>query len=198
MKKFYTLFIIVFLLGTFSAPVFAQKSHKTAVFAGGCFWCLEHDLEKLPGVVSAVSGYSGGHVVNPTYEQVSTGETGHREAVEVTYDPTKITYETLLSKYIDNIDPFDQVGQFCDKGIQYTAAIFTSDEAEKILAQQAVKNLSAKFPDQEIGIAIEPAAPFYKAEDYHQDYAEKNSVRYSLYRRGCGRDKRLEQIKSGT
>jgi peptide-methionine (S)-S-oxide reductase len=163
-----------------------------ATFAGGCFWCMEPPFEKLPGVVSVVSGYIGGSVPNPTYEQVSAGRTGHYEAVEITFDPQKVSYAKLLDTLWPNIDPTDGSGQFCDKGPQYRAAIFYHDENQRKLAVASRDRLKGRFPN--IQTQILRAAPFYRAEEYHQDYYKKNPVRYQFYRRGCGRDARLKAV----
>jgi peptide-methionine (S)-S-oxide reductase len=168
---------------------------KTAVFAGGCFWCMESDFEhyKGKGVVSVVSGYTGGTTKNPTYHEVSEGDTGHFEAVEVTYDPAVIGYDKLLDIFWRNVDPFDPYGQFCDKGTQYRAAIFFGSEAEKAAAEASEKKIAEKF-GKPVATLILPQATFYPAEDYHQDYHDKSSLRYMAYRRGCGRDASLEKI----
>ena len=166
---------------------------ETAIFAGGCFWCMEEAFEKVPGVTSAVSGYTGGTVANPTYEQVGSHKTGHAEAVEVTYDPAKVTYPQLVDWYWHNIDPFDGVGQFCDKGSPYRSVIFYKGEAQKKVAEDSKEALKTKFKKQ-IATKIEPAGPFYRAEDYHQDYYKTSTFRYQYYKYGCGRPQRLEQI----
>lgn len=171
----------------------AKAEVKQAVFAGGCFWCIEHDLEVLGGVEEVQSGYAGGEVENPTYEQVSSGTTGHYEVVQVTYDTNKISYEQLLNAFVENVDPFDAQGQFCDKGQQYKAAIFTSDSRERALAQDKLSEIKQRF-DKEPTILLLDSATFYPAEDYHQNYSEKNPVRYKFYRWNCGRDQRLEQV----
>jgi methionine-S-sulfoxide reductase len=168
---------------------------KVAIFATGCFWCTESDFEKVPGVYEAVSGYTGGSVDNPTYEKVSAGGTGHAEAVEVYYDPEQVTYEQLLDKFWHTTDFLDAGGQFCDRGDQYRSALFPIDEEQKQLAEKSKMALakSGKF-DRPITTEITPASTFYPAEDYHQDYYEKNSWRYNYYRWGCGRDQRLEAL----
>ena len=168
---------------------------ETAVFAGGCFWCMETPFDKLDGVVKTVVGYTGGTVVDPTYEQVSAGGTGHAEAVEVTFDPARVGYERLLDVFWRNIDPTVKDRQFCDTGDQYRSAIFFRDEAQRTAAERSKAALegSGRFPGG-IKTEIVPAGPFYRAEEYHQDYATKNPVRYRYYRWGCGRDQRLEQL----
>lgn len=170
------------------------ENTRMALFAGGCFWCMESPFDRLPGVISTISGYSGGQVENPTYKEVSSGKTGHSEVVQVTYAPTLITYEKLLEVFWHNIDPFDKEGQFCDKGNQYKAVIFYGNEHEKQLAEASKQATAAKFPKQQIVTEIKPAQKFYPAEDYHQDYYLNNPKRYKFYRFTCGRDQRLEEI----
>lgn len=177
------------------APRQATGETATAIFAGGCFWCMEKPFDKLPGVRSTTSGYTGGKLRNPSYEQVSSGNTGHIEAVRIEYDPKVVSYATLVDVFWRNIDPVDARGQFCDKGYQYTSAIFFGSDDEKRVAQESKDALAAsgRLPGP-IATQILPAAPFYDAEGYHQDYYEKNPIRYSFYRRGCGRDARLEEL----
>lgn len=165
---------------------------KTAVFAGGCFWCVESDFEKLPGVLDAVAGYTGGDVANPTYEQVSAGGTGHAEAVQVIYDPAKVTYEQLLNVFWRHMNPTDAGGQFVDRGSQYRSVIFYADEDQRRQAEasKAALETSAQF-DRPIVTEILPLGPFYKAEEYHQDYYKNNPVRYQYYRWNSGRDQFL-------
>jgi peptide-methionine (S)-S-oxide reductase len=166
-----------------------------AVFAGGCFWCTESDFDKVPGVISTTSGYIGGSVANPTYQQVSAGTTGHTEAVQVRYDPSKTSYAKLLEAFWPTIDPLTANAQFCDHGSQYRSAIFygTADQQTQAEASKAALQNSGRF-NQPIVTEILPASTFYPAEDYHQDYYQKNPLRYAYYRRGCGRDARLEQL----
>jgi methionine-S-sulfoxide reductase len=183
---------LLFVLSLFLAlPALAQTAK--AVFAGGCFWCTESDLAKVPGVIDVVSGYTGGRVPHPTYEQVSEGGTGHYESVEVTYDPRKISYAQLVDAFWHDVDPFDSEGQFCDKGSQYRSAIFYRDGQQKAVAEASKAALEKRFR-RKIVTDILPAGPFYPAEEYHQDYARKNPVRYHFYRFNCGRDQRLEEI----
>lgn len=166
-----------------------------ATFAGGCFWCMEEAFEKVEGVVSAISGYTGGQVENPTYEQVSAGGTGHTESIEVTYDPSKVTYKQLLEVFWRNVDPTTPNAQFCDHGNQYRTAIFYHDENQKQLideSRQRVEN-SKTFPES-IVTEIAPASVFYSAEEYHQDFYTKNPIRYKFYKWNCGRAQRLEQL----
>ena len=166
-----------------------------AVFAGGCFWCMEPPFDKLDGVTATVSGYTGGTKLNPTYEEVSSGGTGHYEAVRIEYDPGRVTYERLLEVFWRNTDPLDDHGQFCDKGQQYLSAIFPQDKRQQELAEasKAALERSGKLPGR-IVTRILPAGVFYPAEDYHQDYYLKNPRRYAFYRWNCGRDKRLEKL----
>ena len=164
-----------------------------ATFAGGCFWCMEPPFDKLDGVISTISGYAGGKKKNPTYEEVSAGNTGHAEVVQVTYDPQKITYEKLLDVFWHNVDPFTANRQFCDVGSQYRTAIFYHDESQKRLAEESKKVLAKRFKEP-IVTEIVAASEFYPAEDYHQDYYIKNPLRYKYYRYSCGRDQRLEAL----
>ncbi len=164
-----------------------------AVFGGGCFWCMEPPYDKLPGVISTISGYIGGRVANPTYEQVSAGGSGHVEVVQVKYDPHKVSYEKLLEVFWRNIDPFAVDRQFCDAGRQYRSAIFVANAQERRLAEASKRTLQGRF-EQPIATEILTAATFYPAEDYHQDYYTKNPVRYKFYRFNCGRDQRLKEI----
>lgn len=175
----------------------AQRPGSTptakATFAGGCFWCMEPPYDELEGVISTISGYIGGTKKNPTYEQVSAGTTGHTEAVQITYDPAKISYEKLLEVFWRNIDPLTANAQFCDSGSQYRSGIFYHDEAQKKLAEASKKRIQTRFK-QPVVTEITAASEFYPAEDYHQDYYKKNPIRYKIYRYGCGRDQRLEEL----
>jgi peptide-methionine (S)-S-oxide reductase len=166
----------------------------TAIFAGGCFWCVEADFDKLPGVLSTESGYVGGKPENPTYEQVSAGGTGHAEAVRVTYDPGKVTYAELLDYFWRHIDPTAKDRQFCDVGSQYRSAIFYRDDAQRRAAEASKGALekSGRFPH--IYTEIAAAGTFYSAEAYHQDYYKKNPIRYKFYRASCGRDARVKEV----
>jgi len=166
-----------------------------ATFAGGCFWCMEAPFDKLPGVVSVTSGYTGGHKKNPTYEEVSSGNTGHAEAVQVVYDPAAVSYKKLLDVFWHNIDPTVKDRQFCDVGTQYRSAIFTHDEEQRRLAEESRAELEKSKPFREkVVTEIVPASEFYPAEEYHQKYYQKNPLRYQYYRAGCGRDARLKQL----
>lgn len=177
------------LLLTAAAPL---PPRDVATFAGGCFWCMQGPFEKLPGVLSVTVGYTGGHVQNPSYEEVSGGGTGHRESVQVIFDPSRITYAKLLDVFWQNIDPTDNEGQFCDKGSQYRSAIFYHDENQKRLAEETKAALEKRF--SHVYTNILPASQFWRAEEYHQHYAEKNPVRYKFYRFNCGRDQRLTEV----
>ena len=173
------------------APGSAQTARAT--FAGGCFWCMEPPFDELDGVSSTTSGYIAGTTKNPTYEQVSTGTTGHTEALQVVYDPKKITYEKLLDVFWRNIDPLAANGQFCDLGSQYRSGIFYHDGNQKSAAEKSKKSIQARFK-QPVATEITAATVFYPAEDYHQDYYKKNPLRYKLYSHGCGRAQRLEEV----
>lgn len=176
-----------------ASPPSGPTALKTAIFAGGCFWCMEHPFDALDGVTDVQSGFAGGHVDHPTYKEVSAGGTGHREVVQVTYNPAVIGYEDLLEVYWRNIDPFDSEGQFCDKGDQYTSAVYVDGEAERAAAEKSKAAMEKRF-GKKIATAIDPAATFYPAEEYHQDYYIKNPWRYKYYRGGCGRDRRLNDV----
>lgn len=168
---------------------------KEAIFAGGCFWCMEKPFDQLSGVISTTSGYIGGTRKNPTYSQVSSGRTGHTEAVKIEYDPALISYDSLLSVFWRNIDPLDARGQFCDKGSQYRSGIFYIDARQKEKAEASLVRLQKeKFTDRKIATEITQASEFYAAEDYHQNYYQRNPVRYRFYRFNCGRDKRLKAL----
>jgi peptide-methionine (S)-S-oxide reductase len=176
-------------------PVRGESALKEATFAGGCFWCMEEPFDKLEGVVSTTSGYTGGRKKNPTYDDVSAGGTGHAESVRVVYDPAKVSYERLLEVFWHNIDPLAHNRQFCDIGSQYRAAIFHHDESQRRSAAASLSALGVsgrlKGP---IATQIVPAGEFWPAEEYHQDYSRKNPIRYRYYRGGCGRDRRLQEI----
>lgn len=180
-----------------AADMTEKETYKKLVVAGGCFWCIESDFEKLDGVIGAVSGYTGGKTENPTYHDVSAGITGHYEAIEITYDPKKVTYEALLDYFWRHIDPLDGGGQFCDRGDQYRAGIFYETAEQKALVEKS-KAAVEKELGQKVKTSIEELKPFYKAEEYHQDYYKKNPVRYKYYRFSCGRDKRVKKIWSKT
>ncbi len=188
---------IAALLATLAAAPAAEPpgTKAVAIFAGGCFWCMEGPFDALDGVLSTTSGYTGGELAEPTYEQVSAGGTGHAEAVQVVYDPSKLTYQQLLERFWQNIDPLDPAGQFCDKGSQYRSEIFWLDDDQRRLAEESKAQLDASHRfGQPIVTQIAKAGPFYPAEDYHQDYYQKNPLRYRLYRTLCGRDARLAEL----
>ena len=214
MKSSIIIAVVIILSAIFAGQYLIQKSRsrqvatpaearempvpagtRTAVFAGGCFWCTESDFEKVPGVIEAVSGYTGGHVANPSYEEVSSGGTGHVEAVKVSYDPAKVTYAQLLDWFWRHVDPTDAGGQFVDRGSQYRSVIFYADEGQHRLAEASKKKLAAsrRF-SKPIVTEIRPLGPFYPAEDYHQNYYRKNPVRYHYYRWNSGRDQFLERV----
>jgi peptide-methionine (S)-S-oxide reductase len=187
----YKLLTAFFLSSLFMA---SQATADKAVFAGGCFWCMESDFEKLEGVTDVISGFTGGTLENPTY---GGNHTGHYEAVEITYDPDKVTYQGLLDHYWVNIDPFDDRGQFCDKGFSYLSAIFVGNQAERKMAEASKLIVAKQFSDQQVVTPILPSSTFYPIkgrESNHQDYYKKNPVRYNLYRWNCGRDQRLKEI----
>jgi peptide-methionine (S)-S-oxide reductase len=169
-----------------------QEKFAKATFAGGCFWCMEPPYDKLEGVISTTSGYTGGQKENPTYKEVSAGGTGHAEAVQVVYDPTKISYENLLDVFWKNIDPTVKDQQFCDHGDQYRTAIFYHSDEQKQLAEASKVTVAERFNN--VYTEIVPASTFYPAEEYHQDYYQKNPLRYKFYRTTCGRDSRLEKL----
>lgn len=186
------LLAMVAAASAFAAPMPPRAS---AIFAGGCFWCEETAFEGVPGVTSVTSGYTGGQKKDPTYEEVSSGGTGHAESVQVVYDPSKISYEKLLEIFWHNVDPFQANGQFCDHGNQYRSAIFYQGDAQRSAAEASKRKLEKdpKFRGK-IVTQIVPASTFYPAEEYHQDFYKKDPVRYHSYRTGCGRDARLKAI----
>ena len=175
-----------------ACPLKVLAQSEDAIFAGGCFWCLEHDLEKLDGVISAESGYSGGDITNPTYENHS----GHQEVVRVSFDPNIISYKDLLQQYWVNIDPFDDKGQFCDRGNSYKPVIFTSNQEQESDAKDSQKNISValNIPLDKLKVDIIDSKAFWIAEKYHQDFAVKNPLKYNFYRTSCGRDNRLKKV----
>ena len=175
----------------------ASPQRAVAVVAGGCFWCTEADFDKLPGVLATTSGYIGGRVSNPTYQQVSAGNTGHIEAVRIVYDPRRVSYGRLIEHLFRTVDPLDAGGQFCDRGYQYRSAIFVADAEQRNVAE-AAKARAAATLGKAVETLILPSARFYPAEGYHQDYYKKNPVRYKFYRWNCGRDRRLAQVWGGS
>ena len=188
MKKYFFM-ILIFLIST-SAQ---SKNLKKVYFAGGCFWCMEESFDQVDGVISTISGYSGGHLKNPTYQDVIYKDTGHVEAIEITYDSKKINYEKLLDIYWKNIDPFDSTGQFCDKGKSYRSVIFFQTQVEKELIEKSFKKIEKLFKNKIVTLVWKYEI-FYPAEDYHQDYYEKNFIRYLMYKKGCKREETLKKI----
>lgn len=184
------------LMGQIAEPKDSKpkRTLERATFAGGCFWCMEPLFDAIPGVAKTKVGYTGGDLPNPTYEEVCSGKTGHFEAVQLVYDPEKITFLELLEIFIHNIDPTDPDGQFYDRGPQYRTAIFYHDEAQKRAAEEFLRNLKARRLFREIYIQILPEAPFWPAEDYHQKFYSKNPMRYTMYKLGSGRQERLLKI----
>lgn len=187
--------LVLWLAASLLTLASPPAERATAIFAGGCFWCEETAFVGLPGVFSVVSGYTGGQKKNPTYEEVSAGSTGHAESVEVTYDPSKITYEKLLEVFWHNVDPTQANGQFCDHGAQYRSAIFYKDEAQRKAAEESKRRIEEipRFKGKVV-TQIVAASTFYPAEEYHQQFYKKNPVRYYSYRQGCGRDARLKEL----
>tara|TARA_Y100001968_G_scaffold326913_1_gene370899 strand:- start:532 stop:1134 length:603 start_codon:yes stop_codon:yes gene_type:complete len=175
-----------------SCPVLAFAESEEAIFAGGCFWCMEHDLEKLDGVTSVESGYSGGDLINPTYGN----HNGHQEVVKVSFDPEVISYKDLLQQYWINIDPFDNEGQFCDRGDSYKPVIFTSNQEQKsdAIESQEIISVALNIPTDQLKVDIIDSKEFWIAEKYHQDFAVKNPLKYNFYRTSCGRDNRLKKV----
>ncbi len=169
-------------------------AQEKAIFAGGCFWCMQPAFDNTEGVLKTAVGYTGGDKANPTYQEVSSGDTGHVEAIEVEYDPAKVSYDTLLQVFWENIDPFDEGGQFADRGSQYHTGIFYANEQQKAKAEASKQVIETKFPGKQVKSFIRPAMPFYPAEDYHQQYYQKNATHYTMYKYGSGRVKKLEEL----
>lgn len=194
-----TMMMWVLSLVALGAAPQEEPTLERATFAGGCFWCMEPPYDELEGVVSTTSGYTGGETKNPTYEQVSSGRTGHAEAVEIVYDPKKVSYETLLEVFWKNVDPTDAGGQFCDRGSQYRTGIFYHNETQRELAEASKRELEASGRlSKPVVTPIEAATTFYPAEEYHQDYYQHHPIRYKFYRRGCGRDRVLKKLWGDT
>jgi peptide-methionine (S)-S-oxide reductase len=186
--------MLVAIAALAAAPTKAAKPPLArATFAGGCFWCMEPPFEKIAGVASVTSGYTGGQKVNPSYEEVSAGQTGHAESVEIVYDPARVTYAQLLDVFWHNVDPTQGDGQFCDHGNQYRTAIFYHDAEQKRLAEESREKVQARL-QKPVVTEIVAASRFYPAEEYHQDFYKKNPIRYYTYRSGCGRDRRLKEV----
>jgi peptide-methionine (S)-S-oxide reductase len=188
--------ILAALSALLAAPIAAAKPPplETAVFAGGCFWCMEHDMKGIRGVVSVESGYTGGHVDHPTYEDVTSETSGHYESVKVTFDPSKVDYGFILSRYWKLVDPTDDGGQFCDRGPSYRTAIFVANEAQRQAAEASKLEAQKQLKHGRILTPILPLKTFWPAEEYHRDFAERNRDHYESYRTGCGRDERLKQV----
>jgi peptide-methionine (S)-S-oxide reductase len=182
------------LVGSAAGQGTSPQKPAIATFAGGCFWCVEADFDKVEGVLSTMSGYIGGRTANPTYEEVVKGGTGHAEAVAIAFDSAKVSYQKLLDVFWHNIDPLAKNRQFCDRGEQYRSAIFYHDDAQRRLAESSKAAVQARFGEQTVQTQIVPAGTFYNAEEYHQDYYLKNPIRYNFYRFNCGRDARLEEL----
>ena len=188
---------LAMIVVTWCGPALAQSAPPAtavATFAGGCFWCVEADFDKVEGVISTTSGYIGGKIDNPTYNQVSAGSTGHTEAVEIVYDPAKVSYQKLLDVFWRNHDPLAKDRQFCDRGDQYRPGVFYHGDEQRKLAEDSNKAVQTRFAPKLVQTEITKAGTFYKAEDYHRDYHTKNPIRYKLYRFNCGRDQRLEEL----
>ena len=190
MKKVFACILLVFLT---SKSVIA-KNIDEAYFAGGCFWCMEEFFEKVEGVEKVISGYSGGKIKNPTYEKVTYENTGHFEAIKIVYDKNVINYKNLLDLYWENIDPFDSAGQFCDKGLSYRSVAFFKTSEEKNQIKNSIINIEKKFKGKKVVTFIRKFEKFYPAEDYHQDYYQENFINYLLYKKACGREKKLKEI----
>ena len=191
MTKQFKILLIFTILAFYNSS--QAKNIKSAYFAGGCFWCMEESFEKIDGVLEVISGYSGGKTENPTYKDVTYGNTGHFEVIEIKYDSKKTNYETLLDFFWINIDPFDAIGQFCDKGYSYRSVAFYSLDSEKKLIQKSIKKLETKF-NKKIVTYVRKFDKFYKAENYHQDYYKENLINYLMYKNKCGRVKTLKKI----
>ncbi len=182
------------IIALFLMTILHADKTDTATFAGGCFWCVQHDFDQLPGVISTQAGYTGGTKKNPTYAEVSAGGTGHVEAVEVVFDPSQISYQQLLDFYWHNIDPTRDDGQFCDTGNQYRPVIFYHNAMQKRLAEKYEQRMIDEGKVTPIRVEVLPAQTFYPAEEYHQEYYQKNPLRYKFYRYNCGRDQRLKEL----
>lgn len=197
--SYLTAVVAMFLITSF-VPVYSADDgtkdttgNKRAIFAGGCFWCMEPPFDQVDGVLSTISGYTGGHQDNPSYKQVSSGSTGHTEAIEIVYDPDKVSYQELLDIYWVNIDPLNSEGQFCDYGSQYRSEIFYLDDEQKKQATATLEKIKIKL-GKPVATKVTAAQKFYPAEKYHQDYYQVNPVRYNYYRWACGRDARLKEL----
>jgi len=190
MKKKIFIIIIIFLIPNISLA----KNIDEAYFAGGCFWCVEEFFEKIKGVTEVTSGYSGGDTTNPTYKEVTYGNTGHFETAKIVYDKDIVSYKELLNLYWKNIDPFDSAGQFCDKGLSYRSVAFYKNQSEKNEIENSIKNIEKKFENKKVVTFVRKFEKFYPAEDYHQDYYQENFMNYLLYKKACGREQKLKKI----
>ena len=190
MKKIFAIVLAIF----FSSNISYSKNINEAYFAGGCFWCVEEFFEKVKGVEDVISGYSGGELENPTYKEVTYGNTGHFEVAKIIYDENIINYKELLNLYWQNIDPFDSAGQFCDKGLSYRSVAFYKNKNEKKEIENSIKNIEKRFKGKKVVTFIRQFKKFYPAEDYHQNYYQENFMNYLLYKKACGREKTLEKI----
>ena len=189
-KKVFAIILAVFI----NVNISYSKNTNEAYFAGGCFWCMEDSFEKVKGVEEVISGYSGGELKNPTYKEVTYGNTGHFEVAKIIYDENIINYKELLNLYWQNIDPFDSAGQFCDKGLSYRSVAFYKNENEKKEIEISIKNIEKRFKGKKVVTFIRQFKKFYPAEDYHQNYYQENFMNYLLYKKACGREKTLEKI----
>ncbi len=190
MKKIFLIILSILL----SSNISIAKNINEAYFAGGCFWCMEEFFEKVKGVEEVISGYSGGDSKNPTYKEVTYGNTGHFEVIKITYDENILSYKKLLDFYWQNIDPFDSIGQFCDKGLSYRSVAFFKTNKEKDEINDSIKNIEKKFKGKKVVTFVRKFEKFYPAEDYHQDYYQKNFMNYLLYKKACGREQRLKNL----
>ena len=188
--KIFVLILLIFL----NTNISYSKNIKEAYFAGGCFWCMEDAFEKIKGIKEVISGYSGGKLKNPTYKEVTYGNTGHFETAKIIYDEDIISFKNLLNHFWKNIDPFDSMGQFCDKGLSYRSVAFYKTHNEKDEIKNSIKNIEKKFKDKKIVTFVRKFEKFYPAENYHQDYYEKNFMNYLLYKKACGREQMLKNI----
>ena len=193
MKKLF-LYVILFLF-FFNIKFVNAENIKHAYFAGGCFWCMEESFEKANGVQEVISGYSGGNLPNPTYKEVTYENTGHFETVKIIYDQSKINFEHLLNLYWSNIDPFDAAGQFCDKGPSYRTVVFYQNNLQKQLIEKSINKIEKKFEEKKVVTFVRKFEKFYQAENYHQDYYQKNFINYLMYKKACGREEQLKRIK---
>jgi peptide-methionine (S)-S-oxide reductase len=192
---FRKLSVLILAALTLALPSLARATKlETAIFAGGCFWCMESDMKAIPGVASVESGYTGGTLKNPHYEDVITEQTGHYESVRVTFDPSKLTYRQLLDRYWKLVDPTDSGGQFCDRGPSYRPAVFVNGPEQQKTAEESRAAAAKNLKTGRMLTQILPATTFYPAEEYHRDFAKRNAARYEIYRTGCGRDARLAQV----